>query len=242
MRKLNKKTKLMFNLFGLMVAAATGGMAFGIRHVLANQENVYVIAADSVAYDSSNQEIVLSGEGRVRKRWDGSFILTDGSMQYNLGKQSVIMDESSGILKVFADGYQIHESGSISTIDEYTSVSDFNTPSFFRLSDSHYLVTGEQIGDNTGHVNTGKYLYISRDSHGNARFLNSSVNVKTSEPALVSSGSMSLNLELMTLSYGDRVIELDKVLGETSGQTYETQPDVIELTIRGGSGGTGGQG
>ena len=51
MRKLNKKTKLMFNLFGLMVAAATGGMAFGIRHVLASQENVYVIAADSVAYD-----------------------------------------------------------------------------------------------------------------------------------------------------------------------------------------------
>lgn len=242
MRKLNKKTKLMFNLFGLMVAAATGGMAFGIRHVLASQENVYVIAADSVAYDSANQEIVLANEGRVQKRWDDSFILTDGDRQYNLGKQSVIMDEGSGILKVFADGYQIHENGSISTINEYTAVSDLNTPSFFRLSDNNYLVTGEQIGDSTGHVNTGKYLYISRDKNGNARFLNKSVNVKTSEPALVSSGSMSLDLELMTLSYGDRMIELDKVLGETKNKVYETQPDVIELTIRGGNGGTGGQG
>ena len=64
-------------------------------------------------------------------------------------------------------------------------------------------------------------MYISRDKNGNARFLNKSVNVKTSEPALVSSGSMSLDLELMTLCYGDRMIELDKVLGETKNKVYE---------------------
>ena len=50
----------------------------------------------------------------------------------------------------------------------------------------------------------------------------------------------------MTLAYGERLVELDKVIGNMSQaiakEKAESQPDIIELTIRGGSGGQGGTG
>lgn len=232
----------MFNLFGLLVAVTAGSMVFCVRQVLSEQQRVYVIEAGSMAYDSYHQPVVLDQEGTVSRRWDNNFILTEGDRSYTLGRQSVIIDESGNLLKVFANGYQVHENGRVSVLEEYTAVSNLAETGFFRLGENEYLVTGERVGDSTGHVNTGGYLYILRDKNGNARMLNNTVNVKTSEPGLISSGSMKFDLAELTLSYGDTVIELDKVMKRSGNTFQETQPDVIEMTIRGGNGGSGGTG
>ncbi len=241
MRKWNKKAKLMFNLFGLLVVLAVGLMVFGVRQVMGGQRQIYMVAPQSVAYDSAGQAIAVEEEAVVRRKWDQSYTLTDGNREYNLGQQALIMDETGGVLKIFADGYQIHQNGSISGIDGYMTVSDLTTPSFFKLSDRKFVVTGEQINDSTGHVNTGKWLAVFRDQGGSARFFNGSVNVKTSKPGKVQSGTMLFDLEELTLGNGERIVELSKIMTETDEKYYE-QPDVIELTIRGGSGGQGGDG
>lgn len=246
MRKLNKKAKLMFNLFGILVLGTAGMMGYGIYRVTQSGTQVYPVSADSVILDEGSRIIPISGEGYVRKNWNGSFLLTEGNQTYDLGDCSIAMEKSSGILKIFADGWQIHESGQITAIDEYLAVTDLDTSSFFKLGDQSFMVTGDEITDSTGHVSTEDYLYVLRDKNGNSRFVNEAVNVRTAEPAVVSSGTMKLDLSELLLAYGENQIDLTKVIGNVgialAEAEAETQPDVIELTIRGGRGGRGGTG
>lgn len=246
MRKLNKKAKLMFNLFGILVLGTAGMMGYGIYRVLQSGTQVYPVAADSVIFDEGSRMIPVSEEGYIRKNWNGSFLLKEGNQTYDLGDCSVAMEKSSGILKIFADGWQIHESGQITSIDEYLAVTDLDTSSFFKLGDQSFMVTGNEITDSTGHVSTEDYLYVLRDKNGNSRFVNEAVNVRTAEPAMVSSGTMKLDLSELLLAYGEKQIDLTKVIGNVGIALAEAeaqmQPDVIELTIRGGRGGRGGAG
>lgn len=154
MRKLNKKAKLMFNLFGILVLGTAGMMGYGIYRVLQSGTQVYPVAADSVIFDEGSRMIPVSEEGYIRKNWNGSFLLKEGNQTYDLGECSVAMEKSSGILKIFADGWQIHESGQITSIDEYLAVTDLDTSSFFKLGDQSFMVTGNEITDSTGHVST----------------------------------------------------------------------------------------
>ncbi len=246
MRKLNKKAKLMFNLFGILVLGTAGMMGYGIYRVMQSGTQVYPVAADSVIFDEGSRMIPVSEEGYIRKNWNGSFLLKEGNQTYDLGDCSVAMEKSSGILKIFADGWQIHESGQITSIDEYLAVTDLDTSSFFKLGDQSFMVTGNEITDSTGHVSTEDYLYVLRDKNGNSRFVNEAVNVRTAEPAVVSSGTMKLDLSELLLAYGEKQIDLTKVIGNVGIALAEAeaqmQPDVIELTIRGGRGGRGGAG
>lgn len=246
MRKLNKKAKLMFHLFGLLVLGTSGLMALGIYQVMGRQTQVYLIPAGSVAYDSSSSSIEVGAESIIRRGWDGNYRLTQGRDSRPLGSYCVVTEASSGLLKLFADGRQIRGNGMITDMDGYMAVTDTDEPSFFQLGDSAYVVTGSHIIDSTGHVETEDFLYILRDRNGNARFVNPAVNVKTAEPAFITSGDMKLDLGEMTLAYGERLVELDKVIGNMSQaiakEKAESQPDTIELTIRGGSGGQGGTG
>ena len=246
MRKLNKKAKLMFHLFGLLVLGTSGLMALGIYQVMGRQTQVYLIPAGSVAYDSSSSSIEVGAESIIRRGWDGNYRLTQGRDSRPLGSYCVVTEASSGLLKLFADGRQIRGNGMITDLDGYMAVTDTDESSFFQLGDSAYVVTGSHITDSTGHVETEDFLYILRDRNGNARFVNPAVNVKTAEPAFITSGDMKLDLGEMTLAYGERLVELDKVIGNMSQaiakEKAESQPDTIELTIRGGSGGQGGTG
>lgn len=246
MRKLNKKAKLMFPMFGVLVLASAGMMGMGVYQVKGKGAQIYPVSADSVIFDEGSRVIPISQESYVRKNWDGSFLLTEGNQTYNLGECSVVMEKTSGLLKVFAEGYQIWENGSITDIHDYLAVSDLDSNSFFKVGDQAFLVTGSQIADSSGHVKTEDYLYILRDKNGNARLVNETVNVKTAEPAVVSSGSLQLDLADMYLNYGKNQIDLAQVIGNVGSAIAEaeaeTQPDVIELTIRGGRGGRGGSG
>ncbi|MGI6053729.1 MAG: hypothetical protein ACOYA8_02570 [Clostridium sp.] len=246
MRKLNKKAKLLFPLFGALVAASAALMGFGVYRVTQSGARVYPVAAGSVVFDESSRAIPVSEEAYIRKNWDGNFIMTEGQETWQLGACSVAMEKTSGMLKVFAKGHQIRENGMITTIDDYLAVTDLDTSSFFKLGDQSFVVTGSEIADSTGHVRTEDYLYVLRDKNGNARMVNESVNVKTSEPAVVTSGTMVLSLEEMLLSYGENQIDLAQVMGglgtALAQAEAESQPDLIELTIRGGRGGRGGTG
>ena len=236
----------MFHLFGLLVLGTSGLMALGIYQVMGRQTQVYLIPAGSVAYDSSSSSIEVGAESIIRRGWDGNYRLTQGRDSRPLGSYCVVTEASSGLLKLFADGRQIRGNGMITDLDGYMAVTDTDESSFFQLGDSAYVVTGSHITDSTGHVETEDFLYILRDRNGNARFVNPAVNVKTAEPAFITSGDMKLDLGEMTLAYGERLVELDKVIGNMSQaiakEKAESQPDTIELTIRGGSGGQGGTG
>ena len=120
----------MFNLFGILVLGTAGMMGYGIYRVLQSGTQVYPVAADSVIFDEGSRMIPVSEEGYIRKNWNGSFLLKEGNQTYDLGDCSVAMEKSSGILKIFADGWQIHESGQITSIDEYLAVTDLDTSSF----------------------------------------------------------------------------------------------------------------
>lgn len=244
MRKLDQKARLSFVLFGLLVAAAAGLLGFGVYQVMGNQAQVYLLGAGSTIYDSSSRPITLEQEGTVRKRWDQNYVLTSGKEDYDMGPYFIAMEEGSGLLKLFAQGYQILENGSIAAIDGYTAAADLDSSNFYQLGENAFVVTGQSITDSSGHVAASRYLYILRDQNGNSRFINPSVNVKTAEPGTVTSGSMKFNLGEMTLDYGTRAIELSKVMKDirpVSAQAGADQ-DVIELTIRGGNGGQGGTG
>lgn len=67
MRKLNKKAKLMFNLFGILVLGTAGMMGYGIYRVLQSGTQVYPVAADSVIFDEGSRMIPVSEEGYIRK-------------------------------------------------------------------------------------------------------------------------------------------------------------------------------
>ena len=190
MRKLNKKAKLMFHFFGILVLAAAGLMGYGIYRVVQKGSQVYLVAADSIVFDEASRAIPVSKEAYIRKNWDGTFLMTEGEQTYDLGECSVAMEKGSGILKLFAEGYQIRDNGTITTIEDYLAVTDLNTSSFFKLGNQSFVITGEEITDSTGHVRTSDYLYVLRDRNGNSRFVNETVNVKTSEPAFVVSGAM----------------------------------------------------
>lgn len=56
MRKLNKKAKLMFNLFGILVAGSAGLMGYGIYQVVHKGTQIYPVSADSVILDEGEPD------------------------------------------------------------------------------------------------------------------------------------------------------------------------------------------
>ncbi|MDO4438760.1 MAG: hypothetical protein Q4B86_04860 [Eubacteriales bacterium] len=243
MRKLTFGNKLMFNIFGFMVAAAAVTMGFGVKKALSNQETVYIIASGNTVFDSNGKAITVENESTIKRSWDDSFILSDGENKQSLGDKAIVKDESSGILKIFADGYQIKSNGFVSSIDGYVPVTDLETPGFFKLGDNDYLITGSDITDSSGHVNTSDYVYVLLDKNGNSRMVNKNTNVKTASPGEINAGNLRFNLKELMLNYGELVVDLKKDLSVSSSENMvETQPDVIELDIKGGDGGQGGTG
>lgn len=242
MRKLNRKAKLTFYLFGVLVIAVAAGLTVGVRQVLSRTAEVYILSPGSTVWDAESRELETVGEAQIRRSRDGGFVMTDGGTRYSLGAQSVAHDSGNGMLKLFADGYRLFENGTVAAIDGFAGISDLSQTAFYRLSEDAYLVTGGEISDGSGHVRTSGYLYMLRDRNGNTRFINDDVNVKVSAASYVRSGTMEFGLSDLSLSFGGRTIELAKLMQEDPLAAMETQPDVIDLTIRGGAGGAGGTG
>ena len=71
MRKLNKKAKLMFPMFGVLVLASAGMMGMGVYQVKGKGAQIYPVSADSVIFDEGSRVIPISQESYVRKNWDG---------------------------------------------------------------------------------------------------------------------------------------------------------------------------
>lgn len=249
MRKLNKKAIISFNIFGLLVLITIGLFTVIVVQVEAINGNVYTLAANSIVYDQNNFLINTTVEGTITKTWDGNYRLKLSKQgECNLGKSTIAYEIDNLRLKVYGDGYQVFNDGSVSAISDETNITDFGTTSFYKLADRKYLITGASIRSSDSLLQTEKFLLVIINRVGNAHLMNDFVNMKTVDPMVLISGNIGFDIANEKLILEGREIDLTKIYGTTNRYselyTEEEDDEYIEdeLVIRGGDGGDGGAG
>jgi hypothetical protein len=249
-RKLNKKAIISFNLFGVLVLLTIGLFTFIVVRVAALNGLEYTIAADSVVFDKNNFPITTTVEGKIIRTWDGNFHLKLAEQgEYNLGKRTAAFEITNCRLKIFGNGYQVFDDGSVSPISNETQITDFGTTAFYKLADRKYLISGSKIKSKDGLLNAENFLFVIINRVGNAQLINDIVNMKTVEPMVLVSGNMGFDIANEKLILDQKTIDLTKIFGTTnqyfslSAEENDTNATMEEeLVIRGGKGGAGGKG
>ncbi len=251
MRRLTRKAMISFNIFAAAVLLMVALFVIVIVSVTQANAASYLIPAGSTVFDRSDYAITTTVDGKITKTADSNYLLnlTNGGGEYNLGDTVVTYQQSSGLVRLFGDAYQVFGDGSVNKLTGETLIDDVSTPSFYKLADRKYVLIGAAIQSEDQLFQASNFLYVVIDKNGNAQLLNDLVNLKTVEPMVLLCGDVSFNVAEERLLLADNEIDLTRILGTSN----EYSPDANrqnennigengEIIIRGGNGGDGGAG
>lgn len=259
MRKLNKKNKISFNIFGGLVVVSLALIIYTAFGVFAAEKEIYTIGKDSIVYDDSSKSIDVASAGNIEKKWNGNYYLSlENGGKYNLGEHNVFYDQATKKVGILGDGYQVFTDGSVSKIEGRTDIADANEMKFYKLADRKYLISGLHIQSQEEGFDTSNYLYIQMDKSGNALLLNNEVNMKTINPMILVCGDVEFDIANETLKYKEEKVNLKAINGSTNeyqppekeekdqssivDENEDKNQDQQVFDVAGGSGGTGGAG
>lgn len=227
MRKINKKNKISFNVFGILTIAFLAVFAFaGYTVIRQNANKEYHVSEGSVVYDNDMDRVDMSDAGTIRKKWDSQYYLTlNNGGSYCLGEHNVILDGGTDTVSVIGDAYQVFTDGSVLNMSGKTDVASSQEISFFKLDDRNYLFSAPVITDEEQGFQTEKYVQISMDRSGNALLTNDEVNMKTVTPMTLTAGDVIFDIPNERLIYKDQTVDLKAI----NGSTNEYVPPVEDL-------------
>lgn len=252
MRKLSKKNKISFNIFGLIIVMVIGLLSFISFQVLAYEKEEYSLKKGSTLYDNHMSLIDVVSDGIIEKKWTGEYYASlDDVGDYNLGSHSVIFDGSSRVVMILGDGYQVFTDGTVNAIEKKTDISDLREMKLYKLEDRKYLIIGNQITSKDNSVSTTRYLMVTMDKSGNALLSNDETNFKTVKPLILMCDNVEFDIANEKLNYQDQVVDLKKISGSTNqyvppveekGDDQSQDNQDTPSSIVGGTGGIGGTG
>lgn len=198
-------------------------MFFGI------DKQIYEIEPQTFLYDAEYNPIKLEEQATMQAKWDGNYYLkTQQKESYNLGKYVIAYQSIYNQLDLYGKIYQIGSDGEVTKLTGNNKITDFAQDNIYKLADRQYLITSNRIANDTGKLNTSKYIIIIIDKAGNTLLLNHEVNSKTIKPMIIQTPSFTFDIANEKLIYGDREIDLKKIIGSTN--EYQEKEDVQNST------------
>lgn len=249
MRKLGDKAKWTFGVFGVLAFTMVAGVSFASVKSAKDRPQTYELAAGVLVYDGDNAPVELQESAAIQKKWTGEYWMSAGSQQsFSLGTNTVAYDGTG--VTIYGGGYRIDTDGSLTVLDEVSQVSDLSQTAFYKLADRRYLITSPDIYEQDRLFQTKDYLYLVIDTIGNAQILSPDVNIRCTVPTVLKTDAFTFDIANESLIVGEQTMDLGLVMGTTNtfnSAEYKDadtppNPEVIDLTIRGGNGGSGGVG
>ena len=241
-RKLNNKAKTTIIIFAAMVGVVCALFVFtGVKASASTQVSASV-PAGNIVFDANNVPITTVQQGTISYVAGTQYMLTvEGSRnRYELGNTPVVYDTTTTGLRLFGQRlYEIYNDGGVKIHKGETEVVDYTNASFYKLTETKYVMTGQVIRDSRGTVEATNFLIVSIDSKGNATLINDSIYMKLMGPTELTCGSVVLDTEAQTLTLGDEVIDLTAIIGGSDDTSVDSDGKII---IKGGDGGKGGKG
>ena len=259
-RKLNRKARAAIIIFCIIVICMLGLFGFGIRYMLNEAKDIFIVTQNCIAYDSSANLIPITSSGTVSQSWSGRWTMNlDDGATYDLGENSVVCD--SGDVTILGGGYKVLGRNDLERLSSFRTIPDGEEAAFYKLADRRYLVTANSIRDTDGLINTGGYLFIVIDRAGNALLMNDEMCVKTVNATVLRLDDYTFDIANEVLEIGTDEIDCKQIIGSTNEYTPENDitllreelnkkleegwtgnPEVVDLDLSGGDGGTGGTG
>ena len=230
MRLLSSQVKRLIAVFTAITVGCLVMLGAAVVRVVGDRGEAYQISAGSVVYDNAYNSIQLEKEGTITKNWDGTYYLSSGGEKYSLGKRNVVYEYDSGQAVVVGGGYQIYDDSSVRVLGDYAAV-PCQSSNYVKMSDRDYLITGGNISDDGGYVDTTDYLYMSLDNANNTRLLGKDVNVKVVGTVNIKNDDgLAFNTNDATLAFGQTLVSISNAIKNytTDGEgTVITADDAV---------------
>lgn len=225
--KKRSNTKL-FVLFSFLVIMIIGVFGYALYNTLSFDTTLYSVAKGSFTYDKEYNYVSLNDKGDLQQRWDKNYYLklSDKKKVTNLGSDVVIYNKNDYKLYVYGTNYQVKLNGDVIPSNSMISVSRTGAPSFFKLDDRKYLITGKSIHSEEKGIATKDYLIVDIDKSGNALLLNHETNIKVLSTIKLVTSDFIFDVANERLLVGKDVIDLKKINGSTN---QYVEPDVDNI-------------
>lgn len=227
MRKLTSGNKLNFTVFAIVIIVIIVLLILCLRYVTGIDKTVYDIEANTFVYDSENVPVTIENGGTMQAKWDGNYhIDTNDGYTYNVGKQSVMYNKSSGKVSLYGKMYQVFDDASVQTLSGKSEFVNFSEDRFFKLDDRKYLILSDSISNEQETIQTKRYLIIILDKAGNTLLLNNEINARTINAMTLVTPSFTFDVANEKLIFGEEEIDLTKIIGTTN--LYEENIQVAD--------------
>ena len=251
MRLLSSQVKALIAVFAFLVLLCVGLLGAAVANVMNDREDTYQVSSNSVIYDNAFNRVTMTEGGTISKGLNGTYYLNTGGENISLGTRNVIYEKDKNQVVVLGGGYQIYEDSSVRVLSDFAEVS-CQKSNYVKLSEKDYLMTGDNLKDSGGYVETTDYLYMSLDQSNNTRLLSADVNVKiVGTVQMMNDASLSFDPMDAMLAFNDNLISIANALSRYTqagddNRNVITEADAVngvyDITITGGNGGNGGDG
>lgn len=254
MRKIELKAKILMITFALFILAGGGSLFALATTVTQKPKTEKMIDAESLVY-ADTRKITATQGASIDKSLEGQWQLieTDGN-KTNLGEHAIVAQANS--LLILGGGYQVFEDQTVKRLPEFVEV-EMNEEAFFKLADRRYLFVSPTISvKEQEDVSFEKYLVILLDKAGNGQLFNQVKTIKTTKEIELAGTKYSFEVSKEILWANEVQADMKRIFGTTNtflannnddqdllnpDDDYDN-PEVIDLTIKGGDGGKGGKG
>ena len=230
--KFKKKNNTgLFVLFSFVVILIVGLFSYGLYITLSFDSTIYDIAEGSFTYDKEYNYVSLKEAANIQQKWDKNYYLkmTDKKRVTNLGDDVVVYNKNDYKLYVYGTNYQVKLTGDVVYSNKLVEIPRTGAPTFFKLNDRKYLVTGKSIKSEVKGINTKDYLIVDIDKSGNALLLNNELNIKVLSTLKLVTSEYIFDVANERLLVGENtVIDLKKING--SSNKY-VEPDLTEEIV-----------
>ena len=223
-----RNNTILFVLFSFLVLLIIGVFGYALYNTLSFDNTLYHITKGSFTYDNDYNYVSLAEQGDLQQRWDKNYYLklADRKKVTNLGKDVVIYNKSDYKINIYGTNYQVKLNGDVIPSSSLVSISRTASPTFFKLDDRKYLITGKSIRSEKKGISTKDYLIVDIDKSGNALLLNHETNIKVLSTLKLVTSDFIFDVANERLLVGKDVIDLKKINGSTN---QYVEPDIDNI-------------
>ena len=191
----------------------------------------YELDTGTVLFDIDKNNILLNGNGTVKKKWNKKYYLTYEDEQYNIGTHVIAFNNNSTSLALYGEFYEIKENSNVDITKEETIINNLGVSRFYKLADRKYLLIDPDIRTSDESLKTPHYLIVELDKQGNAILYNNSLNVKVFSATKILTSTYTFDIANELLIYENETIDLKKIIGTTNEYEEKEEPNDDKINI-----------